>query len=288
MRARVSADLGLDADRTEALITDLWTEYLGAANQESITYMRTLEDAAPAPAPGDHPDSTAYDMSRITKRGGGMELLTIGAFAKAARLSPKALRLYDELGLLPPARVDPATGYRYYARRSWNGPGWWRGCAGSGCRSPVSGGCARWTPAAAAAGDPRVLGPGRGRDGRPARFGGVPCRPSVARHARKEHTIIGTPLRPRAPTPVWSARQPGRGVRGRPAARRRRRLRAVRRAGQYGGDRGRCGSSTPSPARGAAERLQDAVEEAAAGRGAAACADAAPAIRRRASPRHAR
>jgi protein phosphatase len=44
-----------------------------------------------------------------------MELLTIGAFAKAARLSPKALRLYDDLGLLPPARVDPATGYRFYA-----------------------------------------------------------------------------------------------------------------------------------------------------------------------------
>lgn len=44
-----------------------------------------------------------------------MELLTIGAFAKASRLSPKALRLYDELDLLPPARVDPDTGYRYYA-----------------------------------------------------------------------------------------------------------------------------------------------------------------------------
>ena len=44
-----------------------------------------------------------------------VELLTIGAFAKAARLSPKALRLYDELGLLPPARVDPVTGYRRYA-----------------------------------------------------------------------------------------------------------------------------------------------------------------------------
>ncbi|MEV5335675.1 MerR family transcriptional regulator [Streptomyces werraensis] len=44
-----------------------------------------------------------------------MELLTIGAFAKASRLSPKALRLYDELGLLTPARVDPETGYRRYA-----------------------------------------------------------------------------------------------------------------------------------------------------------------------------
>nr|WP_205864216.1 MerR family transcriptional regulator [Planosporangium mesophilum] len=41
-------------------------------------------------------------------------MLTIGAFARACRLSPKALRLYDELGLLPPAHVDPASGYRYY------------------------------------------------------------------------------------------------------------------------------------------------------------------------------
>jgi len=43
------------------------------------------------------------------------EMLTIGAFARACRLSPKALRLYDELDLLRPARVDPDTGYRYYA-----------------------------------------------------------------------------------------------------------------------------------------------------------------------------
>lgn len=44
-----------------------------------------------------------------------MDLLNIGEFAKAARLSAKALRLYDELGLLPPAYVDPVTGYRFYA-----------------------------------------------------------------------------------------------------------------------------------------------------------------------------
>ncbi|WP_326766899.1 protein phosphatase 2C domain-containing protein [Streptomyces sp. NBC_01591] len=44
-----------------------------------------------------------------------MGLLTIGTFAKASRLSPKALRLYDELGLLTPARVDPVSGYRLYA-----------------------------------------------------------------------------------------------------------------------------------------------------------------------------
>ncbi|MEU4701568.1 hypothetical protein [Nonomuraea dietziae] len=33
-----------------------------------------------------------------------MRLLTIGAFAQAARLSPKALRLYDELGPLATGR----------------------------------------------------------------------------------------------------------------------------------------------------------------------------------------
>jgi PPM family protein phosphatase len=43
-----------------------------------------------------------------------VELMTIGAFARAARLSPKALRRYDELGLLPPVAVDGTTGYRFY------------------------------------------------------------------------------------------------------------------------------------------------------------------------------
>jgi PPM family protein phosphatase len=43
-----------------------------------------------------------------------VRLLTIGAFARAAGLSQKALRLYDELGLLPPAQVDLTSGYRLY------------------------------------------------------------------------------------------------------------------------------------------------------------------------------
>ncbi|CCK29421.1 merR family transcriptional regulator [Streptomyces davaonensis JCM 4913] len=42
------------------------------------------------------------------------ELLTIGVFAARARLSAKALRLYDRLGLLAPAQVDEVSGYRYY------------------------------------------------------------------------------------------------------------------------------------------------------------------------------
>ncbi|MGA2806010.1 MAG: helix-turn-helix domain-containing protein [Acidimicrobiales bacterium] len=43
-----------------------------------------------------------------------MEEISIGEFARRSRLSIKALRLYDELGVLVPARVDEASGYRYY------------------------------------------------------------------------------------------------------------------------------------------------------------------------------
>ena len=42
-------------------------------------------------------------------------LMTIGDFARDAGLSPKALRLYDELGLLVPAEVGQYSGYRRYA-----------------------------------------------------------------------------------------------------------------------------------------------------------------------------
>ncbi|HUN33351.1 MAG TPA: MerR family transcriptional regulator [Trebonia sp.] len=44
-----------------------------------------------------------------------MALLTSGEFAQASGLSRKALRLYDELGLLAPVRVDPQSGYRFYS-----------------------------------------------------------------------------------------------------------------------------------------------------------------------------
>ena len=44
-----------------------------------------------------------------------MDLMSIGEFARLSRLSAKALRLYDELGLLSPAQVDPDSGYRWYA-----------------------------------------------------------------------------------------------------------------------------------------------------------------------------
>ncbi len=42
-------------------------------------------------------------------------LLPIGRFSRLCGLTVKALRHYDEIGLLAPARVDGSTGYRYYS-----------------------------------------------------------------------------------------------------------------------------------------------------------------------------
>ncbi len=44
-----------------------------------------------------------------------MNLLSIGRFARLSGLTVRALRFYGELGLLPPERVDPETGYRLYS-----------------------------------------------------------------------------------------------------------------------------------------------------------------------------
>lgn len=46
--------------------------------------------------------------------GQSKDLLSIGTFAGMTRLSIKALRLYDQLGILQPLHTDPQTGYRYY------------------------------------------------------------------------------------------------------------------------------------------------------------------------------
>ena len=47
---------------------------------------------------------TAHDAAR----------LTIGQFSRMTSLSPTTLRHYHAVGLLEPAAVDPATGYRHY------------------------------------------------------------------------------------------------------------------------------------------------------------------------------
>lgn len=41
-------------------------------------------------------------------------MLKIGEFSKLSRVSVRMLRHYDEKGLLHPAAIDPASGYRYY------------------------------------------------------------------------------------------------------------------------------------------------------------------------------
>ncbi|MEL7035766.1 MAG: MerR family transcriptional regulator [Cyanobacteria bacterium J06592_8] len=42
-------------------------------------------------------------------------MLKIGDFSKLSQVSVKALRLYDQMGLLKPAHVDDQNGYRYYS-----------------------------------------------------------------------------------------------------------------------------------------------------------------------------
>ena len=42
-------------------------------------------------------------------------MFKIGDFSRLSRISVKALRYYDEIGLLKPVKVDQFTGYRYYS-----------------------------------------------------------------------------------------------------------------------------------------------------------------------------
>ena len=42
-------------------------------------------------------------------------MLKIGDFSRLSRVTVKALRYYDEIGLLKPVAVDRFTGYRYYS-----------------------------------------------------------------------------------------------------------------------------------------------------------------------------
>lgn len=53
-------------------------------------------------------------MSQAGPEAARDRLLSSGTFARRSRLSIKALRLYDRSGLLVPADVNPATGYRRY------------------------------------------------------------------------------------------------------------------------------------------------------------------------------
>lgn len=66
------------------------------------------------------------------------ELMPIGDFARRSGLTSSALRFYADSGLLHPAEVDPASGYRYYTADQVNRPPPCAGCGRSPCRSPLS------------------------------------------------------------------------------------------------------------------------------------------------------
>jgi DNA-binding transcriptional MerR regulator len=46
---------------------------------------------------------------------GGDILFKISEFSRLSKVSLKALRYYDHIGMLKPRTVDPDTGYRYYS-----------------------------------------------------------------------------------------------------------------------------------------------------------------------------
>ena len=48
----------------------------------------------------------------------GEKLYSIGEVSKLCNVSKKALRFYDEIGIISPYKVDESTHYRYYSRKS--------------------------------------------------------------------------------------------------------------------------------------------------------------------------
>jgi DNA-binding transcriptional MerR regulator len=69
-------------------------------------------DRADSPADDVRADDSPIDAGAARDAGG--RLTSIGRFARDTGLSIGALRHYAEIGLLVPAAVDAATGYRYY------------------------------------------------------------------------------------------------------------------------------------------------------------------------------
>jgi DNA-binding transcriptional MerR regulator len=53
-------------------------------------------------------------MDGVTNQDPNEAMFTIGEFARMTRLTAKALRIYDDTGLLRPAEVDRSSGYRRY------------------------------------------------------------------------------------------------------------------------------------------------------------------------------
>src|ERR1700742_560317 len=68
----------------------------------------------PCLSPWGSPHTHLAGPDRPGDEGVSVNEISIGEFARRSRLSLKALRLYDERGVLVPSRVDQASGYRRY------------------------------------------------------------------------------------------------------------------------------------------------------------------------------
>src|SRR5437899_5083795 len=64
--------------------------------------------------PGFHLTFILIPLRRRLKEG-GRRMFSIGEFSRIARVTPRQLRHYEELGLFQPERIDPETGYRFYS-----------------------------------------------------------------------------------------------------------------------------------------------------------------------------
>ena len=92
-----------------------WTVEAGS-REPSSTEVLTLPPVETADYPSQRAERRQMWRGRAMRVGRAeVQLLSIGRFSRLTRLSIKALRLYDEIGLLPPASIDEDSGYRYYA-----------------------------------------------------------------------------------------------------------------------------------------------------------------------------
>src|ERR1700759_522613 len=80
----------------------------------SLARWQMARGRPPCLSPWGSPHTPLAGPDRPGDEGVSVKEISIGEFARRSRLSLKALRLYDERGVLVPARVDQASGYRYY------------------------------------------------------------------------------------------------------------------------------------------------------------------------------
>src|SRR6201995_5513721 len=80
----------------------------------SLARWQMARGRPPCLSPWGSPHTPLAGPDRPGDEGVSVKEISIGEFARRSRLSLKALRLYDERGVLVPSRVDQASGYRHY------------------------------------------------------------------------------------------------------------------------------------------------------------------------------